>query len=81
LPKELLQDVAVKSAKPKEKDYRLNDGDRLYLIVKPTKAKWWRFDYTIDGKRKTLSLGANPDVSLKSARKKRMRLEQVLLMA
>jgi integrase len=70
MPKELLQDVTVKSAKPKEKDYRLNDGDGLYLIVKPTKAKWWRFDYTIDGKRKTLSLGTYPDVSLKSARKK-----------
>jgi hypothetical protein len=70
MPKELLQDIAVKGAKPKEKDYRLNDGDGLYLIVKPTKAKWWRFDYTIDGKRKTLSLGTYPDVSLKSARKK-----------
>ena len=70
MAKELLQDVAVKAAKPKDKDYRLNDGDGLYLIVKTSGAKWWRFDYIINGKRKTLSLGTYPDTSLKSARKK-----------
>ena len=70
MAREILQDIAVKSAKPKEKDYRLNDGDGLYLIIKTTGAKWWRFDFTIKGKRKTLSLGTYPDTSLKLARKK-----------
>jgi hypothetical protein len=70
MPKELLQDVAIKAAKPKDKDYRLNDGDGLYLLIKTTGAKWWRFDYTINGKRKTLSLGTYPDTALKMARKK-----------
>lgn len=70
MARELLQDITVKSAKPKEKDYRLNDGDGLYLIIKTTGAKWWRFDFTINGKRKTLSLGTYPDTSLKLARKK-----------
>lgn len=31
---------------------------------------WWRFDYTINGKRKTLSLKTYPDVTLATARQK-----------
>ncbi|RDH89968.1 MAG: hypothetical protein DIZ77_14495 [endosymbiont of Seepiophila jonesi] len=33
--------------------------------------KWWRFDYRFKGKRKTLSMGVYPDVSLKAARDRR----------
>ena len=42
----------------------------LYLLIKPNGAKWWRFDYTFSGKRKTLSLGVYPDVTLTDAREK-----------
>ena len=51
MAKELLKDVSIKNAKTAEKDQRLNDGNGLYLLVKPNGAKWWRFDYTIEGKR------------------------------
>lgn len=71
MAKELLTDVTVKSAKPTNKDKRINDGGGLYLLIKPNGAKWWRFDYTINGKRKTLSLGVYPDTGLKAARDKR----------
>lgn len=57
MAKELLVDVSIRNAKPANKDQRLNDGNGLYLLVKPNGAKWWRFDYTVNGKRKTLSLG------------------------
>ena len=70
MAKELLKDVSVKNAKPTDKDQRLNDGDGLYVLIKPNGAKWWRFDYTIEGKRKTLSLGVYPDVGLADARAK-----------
>jgi len=50
---------------------RLSDERGLYLLVQPSGAKWWRFDYTIYGRRKTLSLGTYPDVSLAKAREKR----------
>ena len=46
---------------PAEKTIRLSDGDGLYLLVKPNGARWWRMDYTIFGKRKTLSVGVYPD--------------------
>jgi len=38
------------------------------LLVKTTGAKWWRFDYSIDGKRKTLSLGTFPVTGMADAK-------------
>jgi hypothetical protein len=70
MAKELLKSATINNAKPGDKDKRLNDGDGLYLLIKPTSAKWWRFDYTIDGKRKTLSLGTFPETGLADARRK-----------
>ena len=40
-----LTHLQVSSAKPKEKPYRLSDGNGLYLQVTPTGGKWWRFRY------------------------------------
>ena len=70
MAKESLLDVTVRNAKPGDKDKRLNDGNGLYLLIKPNGAKWWRFDYSIEGKRKTLSLGTFPAISLADARRK-----------
>jgi integrase len=70
MAKELLKPATVSNAKPGDKDKRLNDGNSLYLLIKPTGAKWWRFDYSIDGKRKTLSLGVYPATGLADARRK-----------
>ena len=67
---QLLKDLTVKTAKPGDKTMRLNDGDGLYLLIQINGAKWWRFDYTFGGKRKTLSVGVYPAVSLSSARKR-----------
>ena len=63
--------LAVERAKPKEKQYKLADEWGMYLLVHPKGGKWWRLDYRYQGKRKTLSLGTYPDVSIKVARKKR----------
>jgi hypothetical protein len=43
----------------------------MYLLVTSKGQKWWRFDYRLDGKRYTLSLGIYCDVSLKTARQRR----------
>ncbi|MGZ8221282.1 MAG: Arm DNA-binding domain-containing protein [Methylobacter sp.] len=66
----ILFDVTIRNAKPTDKNQRLNDGGGLYLLIKPNGAKWWRFDYTIESKRKTLSLDVYPKTSLNDARKK-----------
>lgn len=66
-----LSDLQIKSAKPKEKDYKLMDGFGLCVIVKTSGSKWWRFNYRFDGKEQTISLGTYPEVSLLNARHKR----------
>ena len=63
-------DVAIRNTKSTDATLRLNDGDGLYLLIKPNGAKWWRLDYSIGGKRKTLSIGVYPDTGLKAARNK-----------
>jgi hypothetical protein len=62
-------DTAIRTAKP-DVTSRLKDGDGLYLLLKPNGSHWWRLDYSIGGKRKTLSLGTYPDTGLKAARDK-----------
>jgi hypothetical protein len=70
MAKELLTDVTIRNAKSIDKDKRLNDGGGLYLLIKPNGAKWWRFDYTIESKRKTLSVGVYPATGLADSRRK-----------
>lgn len=60
--------TAIKSAKAKDKDYKLTDGQGLYLLVTKRGAKYWRLKYRIGGKERTLSLGVYPAVSLQQAR-------------
>lgn len=66
-----LSDTAIRNTKPADKPVKMTDGDGLYLLVQPSGAKWWRFDYRFAGKRKTLSMGVYPDVGLKEARERR----------
>ena len=73
-----LTDAKVKAAKPKSKEYTLNDSEGLSLVVNPKGRKWWRFRYQINGKRTMLSLGAYPYVSLQEARLKRGDLKTLI---
>ena len=74
-----LTDVAIRSARrPLAKAFKLFDAGGLYLEVRPTGGKWWRWKYRYGGKEKRLSLGVYPDVSLKSARERRDALRQQL---
>jgi len=66
-----LTDATIRNARPGEKPIKLFDGGGLYLILTPTAARWWRFDHRYGGKRRTLSMGVYPAVSLKDARAKR----------
>jgi integrase len=66
-----LTDTAIRNAKPGDKPYPIRDEKSLYLIINPSGSKWWRWDYRFAGKRKTLSMGVYPEVSLKAARDKR----------
>ena len=47
----------------------------MYLLVSGT-GKYWRLDYRLDAKRKTLALGCYPDISLAKARERREEARQ-----
>lgn len=65
-----LSDTAIKKVKPADKPFKLTDENGLYLLINPSGAKLWRFDYRFAHKRKTLAFGVYPDVSLVRAREK-----------
>jgi hypothetical protein len=48
-----LNDLICRTAKIKEKDYKLTDSDGMYLLVKASGAKCWRLKYRIAGKEKS----------------------------
>jgi hypothetical protein len=76
-----LRDQAIKYAKAKQKPYKLVDGEGLYLFIKATKTgvgKYWRFDYRFEQKRKTLSIGKYPIITLKVARQRCLEAKQQL---
>lgn len=67
-----LTDPKCEAAKARDKDYKLFDGQGLYLLVKPTGVKSWRFKYTKpDGRGGLTAFGNYPALPLKGARARR----------
>ncbi len=73
-----LTDTAIRKAKSGDKPQKLSDEKGLYLLIHPNGGKWWRFDYRFGGKRKTLSMGVYPEISLKDARDRRDEARKLL---
>ena len=73
-----LTDTEIKRAKAAEKAYSMGDGGGLYLWVKPTGGKLWRWSYRFEGKEKLMSLGKYPDVSLAQARERHTEARKLL---
>lgn len=66
-----LTDAHVRNAKPKEKPYKLTDGNGLFLLVKPNGTKSWRYRYRIGGTENLFAIGAYPQFALRQARESR----------
>jgi integrase len=68
-----LTDIAIRQTKPKRAPIKLRDGRGLYLEVRPSGSKLWRYRYRSPHTRKEtmLSLGEYPGVSLTQAREDR----------
>ena len=71
MPPKSLTDAAVRGAKPREKAYKMADGEGMYLHVAPNGAKYWRLKYRVEGKERVHAIGIYPTVSLLAARKAR----------
>lgn len=74
-----LSDTTIRTAKPKDKLYRLTDANGLCLEVTPTGSKLWRYRYRFNGSAKMLALGAYPAVTLLKARQIRDESRQLLI--
>ncbi|AHJ66390.1 tyrosine-type recombinase/integrase [Granulibacter bethesdensis] len=74
-----LTDKAIRAAEPKEKMYRLSDGNGLHLQISPAGGKLWRYRYEYHGKEKMLALGQYPEIGLKQAREARDAARSLLL--
>ncbi|POM19890.1 phage integrase family protein [Burkholderia cepacia] len=73
-----LTDVAIRKAMPRDKPYRLADGEGMYLEVSPAGGKYWRLKYRFAGREKRLALGIYPYVSLADARDRRYQARKAL---
>lgn len=73
-----LTDSIIKAAKPKDKPYKLSDGDGLAVLINPNGSKWWRYRYRYSGKEKMLSIGTYPEVTLREARLLRVTASDLL---
>ena len=63
-----LTDARIRTTKPEAKPVKLADGGGLYLEVRPSGKKLWRYRYRIADKENLFAIGGYPEISLAEAR-------------
>lgn len=63
-----LTDVKIRNTKPTDRPQKIADGGGLYLEVRPSGAKLWRYRYRIAGKENIFAIGEYPAKGLSDAR-------------
>jgi len=74
----VLTEQACRSAKPRDRDWKLADSGGLFMLVKKSGFKSWRLKYRFGGKEKQLTFGPYPAVSLREARDHRDEAKRAL---
>ena len=67
----MLTEAKIRSAKPRDRAYKMADGAGVYLLVRPDGSRYWRMKYRFAGREKLLALGTYPDVTIKEMRRRR----------
>lgn len=73
-----LTDIKIKSLKPKDKPYKVFDGNGLYVYVTPVGGKKWRIKYYYNGKDSIYTIGDYPAVSLRDARFRLLEIKEMI---
>lgn len=55
-----LRELEARHASPRSRDYKLADGESLYLFVRANGSKLWRMKCHYDGREELLSFGRYP---------------------
>ena len=68
----MLTDTKLRNLKPKAKPYKASERDGMYVTVSPTGTVTFRYDYRLNGRRETLTIGryGPTGISLAMAREK-----------
>jgi len=74
-----LTDIAARTAKPRDKEYKITDANGLYLLIKPNGSKRWYLKFRFEGKESRIAFGAYPLITLAKAREKRDEAKLLLL--
>lgn len=75
-----LTDARIKNAKPRDKAYKLTDGDGMFIDVMPSGSRIWRMKFRqANGKENLLTFGPYPEITLQDAREKRLAARRLLL--
>jgi len=73
-----LTDTKLKALKPEQKEKWINDGNGLYVRIRPNGRKFFVTRYTFNGKNKKITLGEYPALKLLQARKKNLEIKEKL---
>ncbi|MBN9125616.1 MAG: DUF4102 domain-containing protein, partial [Nitrosospira sp.] len=70
----MLTDMAIKRLKSRDKSYKVADRDGMYVSVAETGQISFRYDYRLNGRRETLTIGryGEDGISLAEARERCM---------
>ncbi|MBD2859692.1 tyrosine-type recombinase/integrase [Spongiibacter sp. KMU-158] len=71
--------TAIKNAKPTDKDQKLYDQGGLYLMVRKSGTKTWKYGYWgANGKQGTYTIGDYPEISLQEAREAHLKARRLV---
>ncbi|AOM39726.1 tyrosine-type recombinase/integrase [Xenorhabdus hominickii] len=76
----MLTDTKIKNLKPTDKLYKVSDRDGLYVAVTKSGTVSFRYDYRINGRRETVTLGkyGGDGITLAEARKKLVEAKKMI---
>jgi integrase len=66
-----LTDIRIRQTKAESKPIKLTDSHGLYIEIRPSGLKLWRYRYRLAGKENLFAIGKYPEIGLQAARKAR----------
>ena len=73
-----LSDTSIRNSKSRQKQYKIFDGQGLFVLIHPNGSKYFRYRYKLEGKEKVMALGVYPATTLKQAREKRLEAQSLV---